>query len=150
SRLANLTLFLLAGLPILSLVQFLGGVDPRLMLAAFAATGLTMLGLGGLSILSSVQLRKPRDAIALTYLVVFAYLTLSALAHVYLGSITAPVWGLSALVEALGGAPLTVADLGRAMSSGNLAIVWGEVDRAINSGSLPQVLPALLRKYAIF
>src|SRR5207244_3797186 len=46
SRLANLTLFLLTGLPILSLIQFLGGVDPNLVLAGFVATLMTMLGLG--------------------------------------------------------------------------------------------------------
>jgi len=47
SRLANLLLFVLTGLPILSILQFLGGVDPNLVLAGFAATFLTMAGLGG-------------------------------------------------------------------------------------------------------
>src|SRR5262249_34953404 len=54
ARLANLTLILFAGLPILSALQFLGGVDPNLVLAGFLATGLTMLSLGGLSIVNSV------------------------------------------------------------------------------------------------
>ena len=66
ARLANLVLFLLAGLPILSFVQFLGGVDPNLVLAGFAATGMTMLGLAAVSILFSVICRRPRDAIAMT------------------------------------------------------------------------------------
>ena len=39
SRLANMTLFLLTGLPILSVLQFLGGVDVQLMLAGFLGTG---------------------------------------------------------------------------------------------------------------
>ena len=47
ARLANLLLFILTGLPILSILQFLGGVDPNLVLAGFAATFLTMAGLGG-------------------------------------------------------------------------------------------------------
>ena len=58
SRLANLTLFVLTGLPILSLIQFLGGVDPNLVLAGFAVTALTMAGLGGLSILNSTTSRS--------------------------------------------------------------------------------------------
>ena len=78
SRLANLTLLVLAGLPILSFLQFLGGVDPNLVLAGFAATGMTMFSLAGLSILNSVLAKRPRDAIALTYLGAAAYLMLSA------------------------------------------------------------------------
>jgi ABC-type transport system involved in multi-copper enzyme maturation permease subunit len=150
SRLANLTLFLLVGLPILSLVQFLGGVDPELMLAVFAITALTMLGLAGLSILNSVHFQKPRDAIALTYLGGIAYLLLSTLAHFTLGGSTSPVWGLSWLVETLGGEPLTVGMLADAFSSGNLAVMWTEVSRAIDMGTIRQVLPVVLRQYAIF
>ena len=39
SRLANLTVFILTGLPILSFLQFLGGVDPNLVLAGFVGNG---------------------------------------------------------------------------------------------------------------
>src|SRR5260370_1408916 len=35
SRMAYLVLFVLTGLPILSAIQFLGGVDPNLVLAGF-------------------------------------------------------------------------------------------------------------------
>src|SRR5579862_2084896 len=35
ARLANLTLLVITGLPILSILQFLGGVDPNLVLAGF-------------------------------------------------------------------------------------------------------------------
>src|SRR5438874_423724 len=69
ARLANLTLFLITGLPILTILQFLGGIDPDLVLVGFAATGLTMFGLGGVALFLSVVSQKPRDAIALTYLI---------------------------------------------------------------------------------
>src|SRR5438309_1571742 len=72
-------LILLTGLPVVSLVQLLGGVDPTLVLVGFAATGLTMLSLAALSILNSVFAQKPRDAIVLTYLAVVAYMALSLL-----------------------------------------------------------------------
>jgi len=68
SRLLNLSLLLLAGVPILAFLQLLGGVDFTLALAAFAATALTMYSLAGLSILNSVLCRRARDAIVLTYL----------------------------------------------------------------------------------
>src|SRR5262249_54063556 len=61
ARLANVTLIVLAGLPVLSAVQFLGGVDPDLLLASFAVVGLTMLSLASLSILCSVRARRARD-----------------------------------------------------------------------------------------
>jgi len=69
SRLAQLALVVLAGLPILGLLQFFGGVDPNLLLAAFAATGLTMLSLTSLSLLLSVYCKTAWDAIFRTYLV---------------------------------------------------------------------------------
>src|SRR5207247_2621258 len=50
SRLANITLFVLTGLPILSILQFVGGVDAELMLYGFAGTGLTMVGIASISI----------------------------------------------------------------------------------------------------
>src|SRR5262249_41762416 len=84
SRLANLMLIVLAGLPVLSFVQFFGGVDPDLLLAGFAATGLLMVSLAGISIFCSVHARKPRDAIVLTYLIVVAYHSLSFLTLLFL------------------------------------------------------------------
>src|SRR5579871_3158497 len=80
SRLANMTLLLLTGLPILSVLQFMGGVDADLMLAGFAGTGLTMLGLASVSILMSTLLKRPRDAIALTYLLLIIYIFFGAFA----------------------------------------------------------------------
>src|SRR5207253_8953302 len=47
ARLVHLTGLLLTGLPILCLALFWGGVDPHLVLAAFAVTGLTLLSIGG-------------------------------------------------------------------------------------------------------
>src|SRR5439155_20537601 len=45
SRLANIIMLILAGLPILAILQFMGGVDPNLVLAGFAAVGLTPISL---------------------------------------------------------------------------------------------------------
>ncbi len=73
SRLGNLTLFLLAGLPVISLMLFLGGIDPVLLWAGFAATVLTMVSIASVSIVNSVLAKRPRDAIVRTYLMIAAY-----------------------------------------------------------------------------
>src|SRR5262249_46391325 len=107
SRLANLTLFLLTGLPILSFMQFLGGIDPNLVLAGFAVTGLTMLGIGGVGILYSTWLKRPRDAIALTYLFVIVYLGLATVAWVCNTS-GAPFMSVDLLPFHIAGQPITL------------------------------------------
>jgi ABC-type transport system involved in multi-copper enzyme maturation permease subunit len=146
ARLAGLTLLVLTGLPLVSLLQFLGGVDPNLVLAAFAATALTMLGLGGVSILLSTYLRKPRDAIALTYMAVAAYYLLSFLGRSLLDSrapfLHRPVW--------FGEAPPTVADVLHAWNSGNVLVMIGQVRMAGGVGTLATTLPRLLGQYAVF
>src|SRR5437773_1513327 len=78
SRYCNLGLLILTGLPVLSLTQFMGGVDPDLVLAGFVITAITMASLAALSILQSVYAKKPRDAIVLTYLAALAYVGLSS------------------------------------------------------------------------
>src|SRR5262249_12242948 len=62
----------------LSLLQFLGGVDPSWVLAAFTATAFTMFSLAGLSIFFSVFSPKPMTAIFLTYFTVAVYVVLSS------------------------------------------------------------------------
>jgi ABC-type transport system involved in multi-copper enzyme maturation permease subunit len=67
ARLANLGQLVLTGLPILGLLQVLGGVDPDLVLTGFLATFMTMLGVGSLSILVSVYARTALGAVVSTY-----------------------------------------------------------------------------------
>ncbi len=68
SRLTHLFLFLITGLPVLTLLQFMGGIDPNLVLATFFANAMTMFGLAGLSILCSVHAPKPLSAMVYSYL----------------------------------------------------------------------------------
>src|SRR5205814_1536979 len=70
-------LYLLTGLPILSFLQCLGGIDPDLVLASFAATGVTAFGIACISVLHSVVYKRPRDAIAMTYVFLLAYLAIA-------------------------------------------------------------------------
>jgi hypothetical protein len=77
SRLTHLFLFLLTGFPILTLLQFMGGIDPNLVIAWFIADFMTMLGLASVSILCSVNAQKPLGALVMSYLGAGAYLLTS-------------------------------------------------------------------------
>lgn len=89
SRVANLVLLLLTGLPVLSLVQLFGGVDPGLLWAAFIATGVTILSIASLSILVSIYARKSHTAIGHATSVVLLYFSLYFVLLVMLESIRA-------------------------------------------------------------
>jgi ABC-type transport system involved in multi-copper enzyme maturation permease subunit len=85
ARLSNLFLLLLTGLPVLTMLQFLGGIAPLQVFCGFAITAMTVMSLGAQSILSSVYSRRPLDSILATYFVAFftelvpSIITLSAL-----------------------------------------------------------------------
>jgi ABC-type transport system involved in multi-copper enzyme maturation permease subunit len=146
SRLANLTLLVLTGLPVLSLTQLWGGVDPGLVVAAFAGTGLTMISLAALSILNSVYAKRPRDAIVLTYLATLAYLGFSFISLEVLRA----KW--LAKAEILPGpVPITLQDLGNVFNTGNPAVAFSKLNAALDSNMpLAATLPPLVRDYALF
>ncbi|MBX7103844.1 MAG: hypothetical protein K1X57_07170 [Gemmataceae bacterium] len=77
ARIGNLIMFLLTGLPVLSIIQMFGGIDPAILLMTFAATACTMFGLVGISLVQSVQRRRVREAVVVTFLISVAYLFLS-------------------------------------------------------------------------
>ena len=151
SRMANLSFMLLAGLPILSLMQFLGGVDPGLVLAGFAATALTMASLAALSILMSVYCNKPRDAIALTYLTALGYITIPWVVGEIL-KFAAPLFvGIPLALGDTRNSSVTVADAINWLNSGNLVKSYGEVASKVGRGNaLADELEDHLRQYAIF
>src|SRR5262249_53016529 len=84
ARLVTLLMYALAGLPVIGLAMMFGGIDPNLLLAGYGATVLTIFSLSALSVFFSVLQRKPRDAIALTYVVSSAYVALTFFAGMYL------------------------------------------------------------------
>jgi ABC-type transport system involved in multi-copper enzyme maturation permease subunit len=146
SRLANLVLLVLTGLPLLSFLQFLGGVDPNLVLAGFAVTAMTIAGLAGVSILCSVTCKKPRDAIALAYLSVVAYYAVSLvllLALTFDSSLaTTPIW--------FGDDPPTLMEAVGIYNTGNLVALMSAVTMAGSGGGLATALPVLIGNYALF
>jgi ABC-type transport system involved in multi-copper enzyme maturation permease subunit len=159
SRLVNLLMILLAGLPVLSGIQFLGGVDPDLLLAGFAATALTGLSLACLSMLWSVYGRKGRDAIVLTYLSVFLYVVAATFAQTFLqtffigpGGTGANLaeWGFT-LPAFLGGESITLGEVVRAANAGNLLSIYIDITMTLERGGrVSAVVPGLLGNFALF
>jgi ABC-type transport system involved in multi-copper enzyme maturation permease subunit len=66
-RLAHVGGVLLAGLPVLSLAQLWGGIDVTAVLANFAVTGLTLLSVGGVSLVCSCLANTTLSALVLSY-----------------------------------------------------------------------------------
>lgn len=73
SRIGNLLMFLLAGLPVLAFVLFFGGVDPELLKNGFLATFFTVLSISAVSIYCSVHAKTSRDGIMKSYFCVIGY-----------------------------------------------------------------------------
>ena len=148
SRLANIIMLILAGLPILAILQFMGGVDPNLVLAGFAAIGLTTISLGALGTVNSLYAKKPRDAVMRTYLMAAAYLILSGLAWLLL----LPQLNLTTFPSTENWtSPIELQDVVEWGSVGNLVAIIGQLIYAINKGGRLDVLvPAMLEKYAWF
>jgi ABC-type transport system involved in multi-copper enzyme maturation permease subunit len=71
SRLAYLLLLLMAGMPILGLLQLMGGVDITLFIAGFSVTALTALSAAAACLYCSASAARTREAILRSYLLVF-------------------------------------------------------------------------------
>ncbi len=148
SRLANLVLILLTGLPILSLMEFLGGLDPNLVLAMYAATGLTLASLGCFGILNSVRFARPRAAVMRTYLWMLLYLGASSLSWLLL----LPALKLAHFPSTdTWKSPVEMEDVVGWFNAGNPGSAVAEVVRGLSSGApLGKILPDVLLAYAWF
>jgi ABC-type transport system involved in multi-copper enzyme maturation permease subunit len=130
SQLGSLALLVMTGLPILGFLQFMGGVDPNLVLAGFVLTGLSMASLASVCILTSVYAKKPRTAIVVSYLIVFAYLALAS-------------WTNSKLAPA--------GFLTDAFNTGNMFALVTTLQADVDAGkNLAVTVPQLVRDYAFF
>ena len=146
ARALNLTILLLAGLPILALLQVLGGVDPGLLLAGFAATLLTMFSLAAISILSSVAMRRARDAIVLVYFSFLGYYLLASLALIFQRNFPGGWTNWPGLGNWT--SPVTLGDLVEWLNAGNVGYALFQL--ASRRTILDQALPGVLRDYALF
>lgn len=162
---ANVGILVLTGLPILGLMQLLGGVDPNLVLAGYAVTFLTLVSLASISILVSVNCKKARDAIVLSYLTLLAYVMVSVVCHGLIERVLASPTAFVAFTRTPMGGWMPnppparsvaveyeiLALMLKPFTSGNLFIMLAELKDAWNAGTpLTAILPPLVKRYAIF
>jgi ABC-type transport system involved in multi-copper enzyme maturation permease subunit len=79
SRLGTLFLLLLTGVPILCLLPFFGGVDPRYVFASFVVLLATTVSVGSMSVLVSIHARNPLAAVLGAYSACIPYVIFGAL-----------------------------------------------------------------------
>ena len=115
SRLASLSMFVLAGLPVMCALQFMGGFSPRALAAGFAGTMLMMVSLSSLTLLASVLCRRTREALFLVYLIMIGYIGLTVVAHHQLNYGTYNSFPSTSAWES----PLTLEDVLLGIRSGN-------------------------------
>ncbi len=148
ARLANLTLIIITGLPILSLLQFLGGIDPELLLAGFLGTAVTMISLACFCIVCSVYFKKPRDAIACSYLGPIGYLAVGMVGFAVQQS---PIAWVKVGLPLLGG--MTGPSLSDAIDLLNTGHVWVScfhIGMAFDQGRLQAELEQIVLGYTTF
>src|SRR5262249_26961263 len=152
----------LTGLPVLGFLQFMGGVEPALVLASFAALALTALSLGGLGLACAVFVKKPQNAAWRAYQIVVLYAALSLWSIWYWQFPTrgpAAAWaGGGRVVFVPGGGTVVLGGVGRApspplvaeLNSANPYFAYLRLKHEQDAGTLlANALPAVLRDYAL-
>src|SRR5207249_560845 len=120
-------LLLLVGLPIVTLLEFLGGVEAGIILSGLTILLATVVALAALSILVSVYARRSRTAVIATYLLPLVYLFCSSLAFELMHTGQLVLWP--------GNPPFTISDLMYVQGAGNPFILYDEFRTAVASGT---------------
>ncbi len=160
ARVVSLLMFVLAGLPVMAFLQLFGGIDPDLLLTATAAAAVLVMGFSAVSLFFSTTLRKPRDAIALSYLLLTAYVIGSIILAGYVIGMqarfgrTAGPWTETIFGFAIDMHPLLDAAAGTSyvLAQGNPAfqVVMLLVPITGTGGLTPTNMVAALGRFALF
>ncbi len=145
ARVAGMLLLMLAGLPILSFLQFFGGILPEEVLTAMIVSVVTLVSISVLSILWSVLSRRSRDAIFATFAILFIYLIVSGLAQ------AARKTDFGRARVDIGSSTIYVSDLIEAFGAGNPIVRVVELIALQEQGApYGEVLRSMVRDYIIF
>ena len=92
ARLLHVVFVLLAGIPVLAAAMLLGGIPPLALVVTSAATLLTLVAVGALSIAVSVWRPRTRDAIVSAYVLLFGVLVIPPMGASFHGAVTHAPW----------------------------------------------------------
>lgn len=144
-HLANLGLMLLTGLPILAILQVMGGVDPDFMMVGYVAILFFTITLACLAISNSVRCRRSRDAIMATYIELAAYLVLTSGLFIAVRGVVTPA------PLNLGFMQLDLIHLLQIAAAGNpILCLERVVEVTATGGNLSQVLGAVMMDFLTF
>jgi ABC-type transport system involved in multi-copper enzyme maturation permease subunit len=144
-RLANLGLMLLTGLPILAIMQVMGGVDPDFLMVGFVAILFFTATLACLAISNSVRCRRSRDAILATYLEMGAYLVLTFVLF------SAFRWWLPPLILNLGWFQLSVWQVIDLVGYGNPILGLDRIlEHVASGGQMSRILGTVVVQFVTF
>ncbi len=135
SRVSHLILLQLAGVPVLALLQLLGGVSPSLLVAGFLYTLVCTLSMGALSVAVSMYTSRTRRAVLIGLITVIGYQLIASI----VGSI---------VVGRSGKMPQSPIDPVRSLiGSIGVGSAFTVVERHEAAGTLGDELPLLLLQY---
>lgn len=127
ARVLNVLLLLFVGLPIVGLLELLGGVELGIVLSGLTMLVTMVVMLAALSILASVYARRSRAAVIATYLLPLVYVFLSSLAFELLHTGQLVLWP--------GNPPFTIAELMYVQGTGNPFILYDAFRKDVSSGT---------------
>ena len=149
ARVANLLMYILAGLPVMAFLQLFGGIDPELLLVGTLVAVVSVVGLAALGTYFSCVLKKPRDAIALTYLVAAVFAVSTFFAPLFLFGLSMSPMGITVLGYPIANLPLQ--EMANWIGAGNPAfgilMIFGQLGRG---GPSLDVMPEYLARFLIF
>jgi ABC-type transport system involved in multi-copper enzyme maturation permease subunit len=159
ARVVSLLMFVLAGLPVVAFLQLFGGIDPDLLLTVTAAAAVQVLGFSAVSVYLSTVTRRPRDAIALAYLLLLMYLLGSLAAAAWLTAFTLAFARRGPWVESLLGFEIDMQPVFEALAAGANVVAMGNpawhtvllVEPITGTGGLtPTNMALALGRFALF
>lgn len=146
ARVAQILMVLLAGLPVLAIMQVMGGVDPLLLASAFLATGASVVSTAGIGAALSITAPSVRIATGRSVGLIAFYLAIfpivSGIMQAIYGHFTIVVFPTFAI---------TIGDVVDWLNSGNMYWVISMVGRRLTGRmTIDSVLIPLMWRYVIF
>ncbi len=148
ARLATTFVLALGGVPVLSFLTFVGGIDPVLLAGVTAFTFITLLSVAALAVTCSVYARQTRKALDSTMQLVMVYHVFSGVLWILL----APFWNLANWPStATWDSPITLTEVVHWCNAGNAVAAVVRVAIDVDGGmSLDQAIVHPLLGYALF